>query len=131
MSTLQKFASALLCCTIATLLVAAANFAGARDAGRESALPTIATINYSALPAEAQSTLQLIKNGGPFPYRKDDSIFGNRERVLPRQARGYYKEYTVKTPGAGNRGARRIIAGQPGEFYYTGDHYVTFQRIVE
>ena len=65
------------------------------------------------------------------PICKDGAIFGNRERNLPNKARGYYKEYTVKTPGAGNRGARRIVAGEVGEFYYTGDHYNTFQRIAE
>jgi ribonuclease T1 len=87
------------------------------------------------LPVEARKTLILIKAGGPFPYDKDGVVFGNRERVLPKQVRGYYTEYTVKTPGAKNRGARRIIAGgQPktsGEYYYTDDHYSSFKRIQE
>jgi ribonuclease T1 len=81
------------------------------------------------LPAEAQQTLELIRNNGPFPYRQDGSTFGNRERRLPLRANGYYREYTVKTPGAKDRGARRIVAGNGGEFYYTADHYRTFMRI--
>lgn len=77
----------------------------------------------------------MIKRGGPFPYAKDGVVFGNYEGVLPRQKRGYYHEYTVKTPRARNRGARRIISGgdpaASGEYYYTDDHYVTFMRIQE
>lgn len=87
------------------------------------------------LPPEARQTLALIKSEGPFPYAKDGVVFGNYERILPKRKRGYYREYTVKTPGARNRGARRIIAGgQPqisGEYYYTTDHYETFRRIRE
>jgi len=81
------------------------------------------------LPPEAQQTLDLIKRNGPFPYRQDGSTFGNREKRLPLRANGYYREYTVKTPGARDRGARRIVAGNGGEFYYTGDHYRSFMRI--
>ena len=83
------------------------------------------------LPREAAETLRLIKAGGPFPYAKDGSIFGNREKRLPLKKRGYYREYTVKTPGIRHRGARRIVAGGEGEYYYTADHYETFKRIVE
>jgi ribonuclease T1 len=87
------------------------------------------------LPVEAQRTLVLIKHGGPFPYPKDGVVFGNYEKLLPKQRRGYYHEYTVKTPGARNRGARRIVAGgdpaTSGEYYYTEDHYATFRRIIE
>ncbi|MGB8337245.1 MAG: ribonuclease [Burkholderiales bacterium] len=89
------------------------------------------TMAISQLPPEAQQVLRLIKQGGPFPYSRDGVIFGNREKRLPKQARGYYKEYTVKTPGARNRGARRIIAGAKGEFYYTEDHYESFRLIKE
>ena len=131
MSAMQKIAGALLCCIIAVALLAATNIAGARDAGGELIKNAMPLIAVATLPPEGQTTLQLIKKGGPFPYRKDGSIFGNRERILPRQTRGYYKEYTVKTPGAHNRGARRIIAGEVGEYYYTSDHYNTFQRVVE
>lgn len=113
------------------LLIVAANFAGARDSSQGERGLGIGSIASTALPAEGQATLQLIKKGGPFPYRKDGSTFGNRERQLPRRQHGYYTEYTVKTPGATNRGARRIIAGGVGEYYYTGDHYNSFQRIKE
>ncbi len=88
-------------------------------------------IAVDALPREARRTLRLIKAGGPFPYRKDGTIFGNRERRLPLKPRGYYREYTVKTPGVRHRGARRIVAGGSDEFYYTADHYETFKRIRE
>ena len=91
----------------------------------------LATINVAELPAEAQQTLQLIERGGPFPYDRDGIVFGNFERRLPKQPRGYYREYTVPTPGARNRGARRVIVGDQGAvYYYTGDHYQTFQRII-
>lgn len=92
-------------------------------------------ISARDLPIEARKTLELIKQGGPFPYVKDGAVFGNYEKVLPRQKRGYYREFTVRTPGARNRGASRIIAGgdpvSSGEYYYTDDHYVTFSRIKE
>lgn len=89
------------------------------------------SIHVIELPAEARQTLALIRQGGPFPYRKDGTVFQNRESRLPAQARGYYREYTVPTPGAQNRGARRIVAGQGGDFWYTADHYRTFRRIRE
>ena len=87
------------------------------------------------LPKEARQTLGLIKSGGPFPYVKDGGVFGNYEGVLPKRKRGYYHEFTVKTPGVHDRGARRIITGDEpassGEYYYTDDHYATFKRIKE
>ena len=83
------------------------------------------------LPREAQQTLVLIKNDGPFPYTRDGIVFGNYEKRLPLRQRGYYREYTVKTPGRRDRGARRIVAGQADEFYYTDDHYRSFRRIRE
>jgi ribonuclease T1 len=83
------------------------------------------------LPAEARQTLELIKSNGPFPYRQDGITFGNREKQLPLRASGYYREYTVKTPGAKDRGPRRIVAGNGGEFYYSEDHYRSFRRIRE
>lgn len=88
-------------------------------------------ITVSELPAEAHDTLRLIKQGGAFPFARDGVIFGNREHSLPRQPHGYYHEYTVKTPGAHNRGARRIVCGPWPECYYSGDHYQTFKRIGE
>ncbi len=110
----------------------------------------ISVVSLSGLPVEARDTFHLIKQGGPFPYPRDGVVFGNREHRLPQQPRGYYHEYTVKTPGARNRGARRIVCGvvpargRPmgspllrsdpfalPECYYTGDHYQTFKRIKE
>lgn len=93
-------------------------------------------MQLSSLPAEARQVERQIRTGGPFEYRKDGSIFGNRERRLPAMARGYYREYTVPTPGAKDRGARRIVCGgtrstQPESCYYTGDHYTSFVRIVK
>ena len=95
-----------------------------------------AAIALAELPAEARHTLELIRRGGPFPFpHKDGSTFGNFEKRLPVAARGYYREYTVPTPGRTDRGARRIVAGggdraaTSGEYYYTGDHYRTFRRI--
>lgn len=88
-------------------------------------------ISVADLPPEARQTLAQISRGGPFPYAKDGSTFGNFERRLPFRPRGYYREYTVKTPGSHDRGARRIVAGENGERYYSGDHYRTFQRIRE
>ena len=98
-----------------------------------------ASIDFRSLPREAQSVIGLIKARGEFPYRQDGQVFSNRERILPEQAKGYYQEYTVVTPGADNRGARRIVAGSgktgdvatSGEYYYTADHYRTFSRVKE
>jgi len=88
-------------------------------------------IDARSLPPEARQTIALIKAGGPFPYSRDGVVFNNREVQLPRKARGYYHEYTVKTPGARDRGARRIIIGRDGELFYTDDHYRTFKRVIE
>ncbi len=88
-------------------------------------------VSASALPPEARETLAAIRAGGPFPYPKDGAVFGNRERLLPARERGYYREFTVRTPGSRDRGARRIVAGRGGEFYYTEDHYRSFRRILE
>lgn len=82
------------------------------------------------LPPEARTTLQLVLKGGPFPYDRDGVVYQNRERVLPAKAAGYYHEYTVVTPGSVDRGARRIVAGNKGEFYYTNDHYASFVRVI-
>lgn len=94
-----------------------------------------ATIAATALPPQGQKVLDLIYQGGPFRYDKDGTVFGNRERLLPLQPRGYYREYTVRTPGVRHRGARRIVCGgkvptQPDACYYTEDHYASFRRIV-
>jgi guanyl-specific ribonuclease Sa len=95
-------------------------------------------VRVEALPPEARATLALIRRGGPFPYPKDGTVFANREGRLPKRPHGYYREYTVKTPGIADRGPRRIVAGHgPGgalsaaELYYTEDHYRSFRRILE
>jgi ribonuclease T1 len=88
-------------------------------------------ISVNDLPPEGRTTLKLIKAGGPFPYSKDDTVFSNYEGLLPKKSSGYYHEYTVITPGSSDRGARRIVAGQNGEYYYTSDHYRSFKLIKE
>ncbi|MBZ0125599.1 MAG: ribonuclease [Rhodocyclales bacterium] len=114
--------------------------AAAPAAARESYVdPGIPSVRAAALPGEARQTLALIKQGGPFPYRKDGSVFGNFERRLPARPRGYYREYTVPTTGSRDRGARRIVAGRgstgdvrtSGEYYFTNDHYRSFRKIRE
>ena len=93
------------------------------------------TVSMAQLPPEARAVDGLIRSGGPFKSQKDGVVFGNRERILPAKPRGFYHEYTVPTPGAHNRGARRIVCGgkpptSPEACFYTSDHYTTFQRIV-
>jgi ribonuclease T1 len=96
-----------------------------------SALALSNEISLQQLPPEARHSLSLIKAGGPFPHAQDARTFQNREKRLPLRERGYYREYTVRTPGAKDRGARRIVAGRGGEYYYTEDHYRSFRRIIE
>ena len=91
----------------------------------------VVEVPVAALPREARETIILIRKRGPFPYAKDGAVFGNREGLLPKETRGYYREYTVKTPGERTRGARRIVVGKGGELYYTDDHYNRFRRIRE
>jgi ribonuclease T1 len=92
------------------------------------------TVQVVELPRQAQDTYRLIPSGGPFPYDKDGTVFGNRERLLPAQPRGFYREYTVPTPGAKDRGTRRIVCGGPAKApeacFYTADHYASFRKIV-
>lgn len=94
----------------------------------ESGLETVAE---SDLPGEAHDTLELIRSGGPFPFRQDDATFFNREGILPQRPRDYYREYTVRTRGSPDRGARRIVAGEGGDLFYTADHYDSFVQIEE
>ncbi len=93
-----------------------------------------ATVALNQLPPQGIETYQLIRQGGPFPYGKDGVVFGNRERILPAEKRGYYHEYTVKTPRSRDRGARRIVCGgkatAPDACYYSADHYASFRKIV-
>jgi ribonuclease T1 len=97
--------------------------------GQDQSPATVNEISIDELPKEARKTLELITQGGPFPYGRDGAVFGNFERRLPIKRRGYYREYTVSTPGRSDRGARRIVAGENGECYYTQDHYRTFRKI--
>jgi ribonuclease T1 len=112
------------------LVLAAWLLAGTAVAKDVHGLPPVALRD---LPAEAQRTLLLIEQGGPFPYPRDGVVFGNRERALPQRPRGWYREFTVPTPGERHRGARRIVAGGPppgADYYYTDDHYASFRYIV-
>ncbi len=106
------------------------------EAKTESPAESVGIVALAGLPPEARETRRLIGTGGPFPYEKDGTVFRNRERLLPAEARGFYREYTVKTPGLKHRGARRIVCGgrepsRPVSCYYTADHYASFRRIVE
>ncbi len=116
------------CCVLLLALCALA--AGPAEA-RGPVPAALLEIAAAELPAQARETIALIRKGGPFPYERDGAAFGNFEKRLPAQARGYYREYTVSSPGAKNRGARRIVAGRGGELYYTDDHYRSFRRIRE
>ncbi len=98
---------------------------------KNNASREITAIGITQLPSEGREVLKSIKQGGPFEYERDGVVFGNRERILPKQSRGYYHEYTVKTPGVRHRGTRRIVCGIVPECYYTANHYKTFARIKE
>lgn len=123
----------------AGLVFAAVLGVPAADARDDRPRGLVGEVSMAELPPEARETHALILRGGPFPYRKDGTVFRNRERHLPAQPRGYYTEYTVRTPWESDRGARRIVAGRgrtgdpatSGEYYYTADHYRSFRRIRE
>jgi ribonuclease T1 len=126
------FGSRLLRLCILLLAVAALPHSARAGDALDSVRQDVATvIAVSELPREARETLQRIRRGGPFPYQRDGTVFGNFERALPVRGRGYYREYTVPTRGVKHRGGRRIVAGLSGELYYTDDHYQTFKRISE
>ena len=108
------------------LLLVVANTVSPRDVSSEDAV-----VLANELPEQARETLALIKRGGPYPFAQDGAVFANRERRLPIEPRGTYREYTVKTPGRRDRGGRRIIAASSGALWYTEDHYRSFRRIVE
>lgn len=92
----------------------------------ESGLPFI---DLDDLPPEATVTVALIESDGPFPHDQDDAVFQNREGILPAEPSGYYREYTVETPGSPDRGARRLVSGADGQLFWTEDHYDSFQRV--
>jgi len=99
----------------------------------QTALPSdpSAAITVAQLPDQARATLDLIARGGPYPYPQDDQVFANRERLLPGHRRGYWREYTVRTPGEDDRGPRRLVVGSGGEVFYTADHYASFRRVLD
>ena len=96
-----------------------------------AALGSPGEVRRKDLPADARHTVELIRKGGPFHHERDGAVFGNREKRLPAHERGWYREYTVPTPGERTRGARRIVAGRDGTLYYSDDHYRSFKRILE
>ena len=121
---------------LAITLVGALVGAGAGEFVHAKGPAPLVPVVVGQLPREAQDTEHLIRRGGPFPYARDGSVFGNRERLLPLQTRGYYREYTVRTPGGGDRGARRIVCGgrqpvSPEACYYTDNHYASFRLIAQ
>ena len=124
--------AAVLAASLSTMLVQA------RSPSSSSVFPgsAVASVAYTGLPPQGQEVMEQIRQGGPFRYEKDGTVFGNRERQLPSQRRGYYREYTVPTPGLSHRGARRIVCGgqrprSPDACYYTEDHYSSFRLIVQ
>lgn len=122
--------------SVVSTAVLAAAFLAPAGLLAKSAVEQSATVARAELPREARATEIAIRSGGPFRYSKDGAVFGNRERRLPLESRGYYREYTVPTPGAPDRGARRIVCGgtepaAPDACYYSADHYTSFKRIVD
>ncbi|MBH9551741.1 ribonuclease domain-containing protein [Inhella gelatinilytica] len=120
---------------IAQSLLLGALLAGSPAQAREAAAGSTPDVALSELPVQARRTHELVLAGGPFPFAKDGTVFGNRERLLPKKSRGHYREYTVKTPKTRGRGARRLVCGgevpvRPEVCYYTEDHYSSFRRIV-
>lgn len=126
---LTNMKSVLTCLVLATVFVS-----GTVSAKELAAAGPQTTVTVAELPRQGRQTYERIHQGGPFAYEKDGVVFGNRERLLPAQKRGYYREYTVTTPGSRNRGVRRIVCGgrprTPDICYYTADHYASFRRIV-
>ncbi len=116
---------------VAAAIAVLAALLGWQQLPEDSPAPdSLPVVSLGQLPPEAVDTVALIDSDGPYPYDQDDSVFGNFEELLPDESRGYYREYTVVTPGSEDRGARRIIAGQGGELYWTDDHYQSFSRIL-
>jgi len=132
-------AAAVLVVLLATLLGFAAGRGSPPDAtataptksasGAQTPVSGLRTVAMAELPQQARDTLALIDKGGPFPYDRDGIVFGNNERILPQRQRGYYREYTVPTPGSRDRGARRLVVGGGGDVYYTDDHYASFRQV--
>ena len=116
---------------VAAAIAVVASLLGWQHVADDSPAPdSLPVVSLAQLPSQAADTVALIDSGGPFPYDQDDSVFGNFEGLLPSEPSGYYREYTVVTPGSGDRGARRIVAGENGELDWTDDHYQSFSRIL-
>jgi ribonuclease T1 len=111
------------------VLVLAGWFVREQVTDGSAAAPALPVRPLSTLPAEATATWRLIEKGGPFPYRSDGVVYENREKLLPHKESSYYHEYTVRTPGSADRGARRLVTGSGHELYYTGDHYKSFVAV--
>jgi guanyl-specific ribonuclease Sa len=126
---MKKYLSLLFAALLFTLISFGNLFQSVEASPNGTLIAQIPVVNIQKLPPEAKKTLDLIKKGGPFPYDRDGIVFRNREKILPLAPTGYYREYTVPTPGIRNRGARRIVTGQKREAYYTQDHYQSFYRI--
>jgi ribonuclease T1 len=128
-------ASAKFALTSCLLVVLVAGMPAQAKGPTEAAPGASVSVPLAELPRQGRETYELIRQGGPFPYGKDGTVFGNRERLLPAEKRGFYREYTVRTPGSSDRGARRIVCGGPERAphacYYTADHYASFRKIVE
>jgi ribonuclease T1 len=140
-NTISRFASVVvhtalrtLASTTAGLFALSLSFV-AVDANARASCALAESIAVKDLPKQGRDTLELIKSGGSFPHDRDGVVFGNREKILPKAKRGYYREYTVRTPGVKHRGARRIVCGgdqrAANECYYSADHYKTFQCIAQ
>lgn len=134
MSCAQGFKGASLKLVLTGFLIAVASTLSLVQAKESATTLPSASIALAELPVQGQQTYALIRQGGPFEYEKDGVVFGNRERLLPSHKRGFYREYTVKTPGSPTRGQRRIVCGgaprTPDACYYTADHYASFRRIL-
>jgi ribonuclease T1 len=120
---------------LALLALSAGPICTSVQAKTEARAAVLQTVTLDALPAQGRDMMALIEKGGPFKYNKDGTVFGNREKILPARPRGYYREYTVRTPGVSSRGARRIVCGgqqprAPDACFYTDDHYGSFRQIV-
>ncbi|TDW23332.1 ribonuclease domain-containing protein [Kribbella kalugense] len=122
---------AMLVITLAASLFGCSASTKTRSSSDVDAASGLKIVAVADMPKEAQDTLKLIDQGGPYPYSRDGVVFGNLEKILPKHDRGYYHEYTVTTPGEKDRGARRIVTGNAGERYYTDDHYKSFRTIAE
>lgn len=128
MRSAQPLRAALLAAVAAVLFLSSCASAASQQAAGVTGLPTVP---LAELPSEARQTHRLVLAGGPYPYPQDDQVFGNREALLPPADYGWYREYTVETPGSPDRGARRLVVGGDRVFFYTDDHYSSFREVLE